>query len=101
METKTAKKFAILTKWDEARGFGFLSSRNPDGTRRSWFLHHTGIQHIEEGGIPQLGAEVYFNEKENPRGVMAVDCEIKALAPKKIHQHAILNSLAGETGAKS
>jgi hypothetical protein len=97
MEIKTEKKFAILTKWDEARGFGFLSSRNPDGSRRSWFLHHTGIQEIENGGIPIIGSDVFFYEKENPRGMLAVDAQIKSPG-SKIHQHAILNSLAGDKG---
>ena len=66
METK--KRLGVLTWWDEVRGFGFVSAgRNPDGTRRSWFLHHTGIEHIEEGGVPRVGAEVYFNEQANPK----------------------------------
>jgi cold shock CspA family protein len=74
----------VLTKWDEVRGFGFISMRDEFGTRLSFFLHHSGIKHIEGGGLPALGAEVLFNVEKNERGPLAVDAEIASYAARRI-----------------
>jgi cold shock CspA family protein len=80
METKQ-KRLGILNNWNEPKGWGFVVARNLDGSRRSWFLHFSRIERIEEeSGIPQVGAEVYFHEEENSRGPLAVDAEIKSVA---------------------
>ena len=96
------KKHGVLSKWDEIRGFGFVVARNPDGSRRSWFLHYSRISQIDEpSGIPEVGSFVHFDEEANPRGVLAINAEIKSLAPT-VHKRAGLNALAGheDGGAK-
>lgn len=93
----TEKKIGILSNWNEIKGFGFVVARNPDGIRRSWFLHCTRIEHIEaENGIPEAGSQVRFNEEPHPKGPLAVDAEILALAPQ-IRTDAGLKALAGES----
>jgi cold shock CspA family protein len=95
MESK--QKFGILSNWDEVRGFGFIVNRNPDGTRRSWFVHCTRIQRIEdESGIPQVGAHCYFDEEANTRGPLAVNVTIRSLAALKVEK-AALEALAGKS----
>jgi cold shock CspA family protein len=82
-EKQNSKLRGVLSSWDEIRGFGFVVARNPDGTRRSWFLHCTRIERIEvANGIPEAGSQVLFNEEPNPKGPLAVDAEILARAPQ-------------------
>jgi len=96
MESKQ-KLLGILSNWDEIRGFGFVVARNPDGTRRSWFLHCTRIERIEvENGIPEAGSQVLFNEESHPKGPLAVDAEILARAPQ-IKRNAGLKALSGKS----
>lgn len=96
-EKKSSKHIGILSKWDEVRGFGFIVNRNPDGTRRSWFLHCTRIERIEaENGIPEEGSQVFFNEEPNPKGPLAINAEILALEPR-IKRNAGLKALTGKS----
>ena len=74
----------VLTKWNDPAGYGFVSSRDEFGTRRSFFLHHSRIVKIEGGGIPALGSEVLFNLEPNERSMMAVDAEIASYAARRI-----------------
>jgi len=95
MESK--QKHGILSNWDEVRGFGFIVNRNPDGTRRSWFLHCTRIKRIEdEGGIPQVGAGCHFDEEANSRGPLAINVTIHSATPKS--EKVVFDALAGKTG---
>jgi cold shock CspA family protein len=71
------KRSAILAHWDEVRGFGFCQARNPDGTKKSWFLHCTRIARVEDPeGIIRGGERVLFNEEPSAKGLMAIDVEI-------------------------
>ena len=81
---ETQKLRGILIKWDETRGFGFVAlGRNSDGTRVTRFVHAKFVERIDcPGGIPEIGCEVLFNERPDPRGPMAVDAEILALKPR-------------------
>ena len=98
METKQ-KLHGVISVWKEPAGWGFVVTRKEDGVRFSWFLHASRIQSIEGGGIPQPGQDVLFDEEPNERGPLAVNAEIKSMAPK-IQQAAGLKSLAGNGGGK-
>jgi hypothetical protein len=96
---KKSKRSAVLTNWNEAGGYGFCSVRNPNNPtqRKSWFIHISRILRIEDpDGIIRGGEAVLFNEEPNERGMMAVDCEILALAPR-IQKNAALKALAGKS----
>jgi len=95
-EKNNGKRSGVLSNWNEIKGFGFVVARNSDGTRRSWFLHCTRIVRIEaENGIPEAGSQVRFNEEPHPKGPLAVDAEILALAPQ-IRTDAGLKVLTGK-----
>lgn len=97
METK--KKLGVLSNWNELKGYGFVQARNPDGTRKSWFLHYSNIERIEEeSGIPQPGAEVFFNEAPSPRGPLAIHAVVKSSIPPT-HLSAGLKALSGKVGS--
>lgn len=77
METQK-RLFGTLAMWDEVRGFGFVVERNPNGTRRSWFLHVSRIK----SGTPRQGCKVFFDEEPNPRGPLAVNAECGPVIPR-------------------
>ena len=98
-EKKSSKRSAVLTSWDESRGFGFCSVRNPNNPtqRKSWFIHISRILRIEDpDGIIRGGEQVLFTEEANSRGPLAVDCEILALTPR-IQRSAGLKTLTGKS----
>ncbi len=102
-ENKSSKRSAILTSWDEARGFGFCSVRNPNNPtqRKSWFIHASRILRIDNpNGIVEIGSQVLFNEEPHPKGMMAVNVEVLSLGPR-IQRNAGLKALTGKTGAGS
>jgi len=83
--------FGILANWNDVRGFGFVVERNPNGTRRSWFLHVTRIT----AGTPTQGCKVFFDEEPNPKGPLAVNAECGQVVPKFVD---VADALAGKTG---
>jgi cold shock CspA family protein len=85
----STKQVGAICHWNEAKMFGFVAVRTPDGQRNTYFLHSNHIESINTvGGIPQLNDTVYFNIKPNPRGPVAVNAEV-------IARDAVFNKLAG------
>lgn len=84
----------VLVKWDEIKGYGFVATRREDGARLSYFLHASGIERIEDGGVPLPGLDVLFNVEPAERGPMAVDVEILSPAAK-IAAGRIAKALSG------
>src|SRR5260370_20885492 len=101
METEkkhSGKRSAMLVSWDEARGFGFCSARNPrnPSQHQSWFIHASRIIRVEDpSGVIRTGEQVFFNEESHPKGMMAVDCEILSLTTR-IQRNAVLQALTGK-----
>jgi cold shock CspA family protein len=93
MENETKQK-GVLTCWNEIGGYGFVATRKEDGARLSYFLHHSRIERIEDGGIPQRGSDVLFNVEAAERGPLAVDVEILSPAVK-IAAGRIAKALSG------
>src|SRR5260370_41599340 len=103
METEkkhSGKRSAMLVSWDEARGFGFCSARNTrnPSQHQSWFIHASRIIRVEDpNGAIRPGEQASFNEASHPKGMIAVVCEILALAARR-HRNAALQALAGKSG---
>lgn len=71
------KEMGIIISWNEARCFGFVATRSPDGQRRTYFLHSNKIKSINTvGGIPQLNDVVYFDVQPHPKGPVAIRAEV-------------------------
>ena len=72
-----SKQRGVICHWNEAKQFGFVATRTPDGQRNTYFLHSNRIERINrEGGIPQLNDGVLFYIKPNPKGPVATQAEI-------------------------
>jgi cold shock CspA family protein len=78
MNTNT-KERGVIIHWNEARQFGFVAQRLPNGQRQTYFLHSDHIEKIDrEGGIPQLNDTVLFFVRWNPKGPVATNAEVYA-----------------------
>lgn len=83
------KQKGVIVHWNEAKMFGFVAQRMPDGQRQTYFLHSAKIEKIDrEGGIPELNDTVLFDIRPNPRGPVAVNAEVYA-------RDVVLSKLAG------
>jgi cold shock CspA family protein len=96
------KQKGILIRWNECAGYGFVSiGRTPEGRRITRFLHIKNVERIDcEGGIPEVGSTVLFNERDDLRGPLAVDAEIISRSAY-ITANTGLKHLSGEPTPKS
>lgn len=85
----STKQMGVIIHWNEAKMFGFVAIRTPDGKRLTFFLHASHIQSIDTiGGIPQLNNTVYFDVQPHPKGPKAVHAEV-------VDHTVVLSKLAG------